>query len=71
MTETEVREILAKLNEISLSHGRARLMPADRAIQTAKSIGSSWPSDRVNLIYMYPDHYSNNTSGECYRMVIQ
>ena len=67
MTETEVRDLLSALDQDSLAHGRARLMPADRAIQTARQIGSSWPSDRVNLI-----HFPGLPGiPERYRMVIE
>lgn len=70
MTELEVREMLEALDNLALNQKRARLMPADRAIQTAKQIGSSWPSDRVNLIYMYPGP-TPREQDEMFRMVIQ
>lgn len=53
MTEAEARIMLAKL---TLPNGVGSTAPVDRAIQTAKQIGSSWPTGKINLIHIPYDN---------------
>jgi hypothetical protein len=49
MTETDARTVLTSLHITDTS--KLTTEGIDRAIQTAKQIGSSWPTSHINLIY--------------------
>lgn len=58
MTEEQARDTLAKLLGTPPIPGQGKI---ERVFQIAKQIGSSWPTDHINLIWL----------GYEYRIVIE